>query len=269
MTEPGSPSTPPPAPAAPQPQPAQKKGLGAVGWIAIGCLALVLLGFGSCVVIGMFAKKKMSDVAEKFEKNPAMASAEMVVRMNPELEMVSKDEDAGTMTIREKKTGKTMTLNVADIKQGKIRFTTDEGQDVSMQMNEGGLQVKHKDASGEESSTTLGGAESSKLPDWLSAYPGSSTAGGMRSSGPEGASGTVTFSTDASVDEVASYYKDALESEGFEVTRRDMSIGNTVSASLSAKSEDTGRTAQLTASHSGDENKTAIVINYSESSKAD
>jgi len=266
MSEPESPPTPtatqPSPPTAPQPQ---KKGIGAIGWIAIGCLVLLLLAAGSCVVVGMFAKKKLTDVAHKIEKNPAMASAEMAVKLNPDLEVVGEDEDAGTMTIREKKTGKTMTLDVADIKKGKIHFSTDDGQDLSMELNQGGLQVHRRDQAGKESSTVVGaGAAGGKLPAWLPAYPGASAGGGMQTTGPDGSSGWASYSSDDSVDDVAAYYKKVLEDIGFEVTRHDMTVGDNVSAALSARADDSGRTVELTASRGGDQDQTAIVINYSD-----
>lgn len=272
MTEPGSPTTPTPNPPAPQPasEPQKKKGIGAIGWIAIGCLVLLLLAAGSCVVVGMFAKKKLTDVAHKIEKNPAMASAEMAVKLNPDLEVVDKDEDAGTMTIREKKTGKTMTLNVADIKKGKIHFSTDDGQDLSMEVNQNGLRLHQRDQSGKENSMEMGtGTGGGKLPAWLPAYPGATAAGGMQSKGPDGTSGWASYSSDDSVDDVAAYYKKVLEDIGFDVTRHDVTMNDSVSASLSARAEESGRTVELSVSRGGDEDRTAIVINYSDASAAE
>jgi hypothetical protein len=266
MTEPDAPSTPPSSQPTPEPDqiPQKKKGMGALGWIAIGCVVLLLLAAGSCVVIGMFAKKKMGEVAHKFEKNPAMASAEMVVRMNPDLEVVDKDEDAGTMTIRQKKTGKTMTLDAADIKKGKIHFSTEDGKDLHMQFDQDGMQVQQSDESGEQSTTSIGG-KGVQLPAWLPAYPGSWASGGTSSSKAGRISGSLDCVSDDAVEEVMTYYKDALRRAGFDVETHKMMIGDDVSSgSLSATSEATGRTAQITANRVADQGRTSIVINYSE-----
>jgi hypothetical protein len=92
----------PPPPGSPQ---APKKGLSPLAWVGIGCAVLFVLGLlvlgGIVGVGGYFAKK----AAAKFEKNPTMAAAEMVVRLNPDLELVSSDEKTNTLTIKDKKTG--------------------------------------------------------------------------------------------------------------------------------------------------------------------
>ena len=96
MTEPQTPPPPPPAPPTP---PAEKKS-GALKWVLIGCLAIILIGallFGAC---SLFVAKKAKDFAGEMSDNPAMAAAEMIVRVNPEIELVSKDEMAQTLTIR-------------------------------------------------------------------------------------------------------------------------------------------------------------------------
>ena len=43
-------------------------------------------------------------------KNPGYATAKLMVTMNPELDTVSSDDSSGTIVVREKKTGKTMTF---------------------------------------------------------------------------------------------------------------------------------------------------------------
>src|SRR5262245_9254537 len=90
----------PPPPGAP-PQTPAKKGLGPLGWILIGCGGLVvicMMAAGAC----FFVAKRQVD---KFQKNPTLAAAELAARLNPDVEVVSKDEDKGTLTIKNKKTG--------------------------------------------------------------------------------------------------------------------------------------------------------------------
>ena len=97
--------------------PQGKKGLPVLAWIAIGCGGIVVLGGIAFTLIGWLAVSKMKDVASDFEDNPTRAAAELMVRMNPELEMVESDEDAGTLTVREKSSGKVITFNYEDIKE--------------------------------------------------------------------------------------------------------------------------------------------------------
>ena len=104
--------------------PAKKK-TNPLVWILVGCLGLVVISGIIFVALGMFAFNKAKDVIEDVQTNPAKAAAEMMVRMNPDLELVSTDDDAETMTIRDKTTGKETTLNWSDIAEGKLTFETD------------------------------------------------------------------------------------------------------------------------------------------------
>ena len=70
------------------------------GWLGTGCAALMFTVGVVVVAGGFFVAGKVKDFAEEFEGDPARMAAELVVRANPELEMVDSDEDAGTMTIR-------------------------------------------------------------------------------------------------------------------------------------------------------------------------
>ena len=78
------------------------------------------------MVGGFFVARKVQDVAADFEDNPAMATARMIVKLNPEYEEVSTDEEAGTMKVRNTETGEVITVNFEDIEEGKFSFTTDE-----------------------------------------------------------------------------------------------------------------------------------------------
>ncbi len=90
---------------------AKKKGLGPLAWIGIGCGALVVIVAVALVVVGLIAAKKIKDVAGDFKDNPEMAAARLIVKMNPELEEVSADEQAATITVRHTKTGEVVTLH--------------------------------------------------------------------------------------------------------------------------------------------------------------
>jgi hypothetical protein len=98
--------TPPPPPgAAPG-----KKGLPPLAWAGIGCGGLILLAvLAGSLLVGTCAKKGIQ-MASQLAANPGKAAAEMMVTTNPTIEKVSEDETAGTMTIRLKASGETVTL---------------------------------------------------------------------------------------------------------------------------------------------------------------
>ncbi|MCP4224029.1 MAG: hypothetical protein GY773_11850, partial [Actinomycetia bacterium] len=118
----------PQTPAPPTTQPPAKKKVSPWVWVLGGCLVLivvVLLLMGGCT---WFLADKAKDIAADFEANPAKAAAEMAVRLNPDLELVSTDEEAGTMTVLQKSTGKEVTLDFDEISEGRFSFETDKGE---------------------------------------------------------------------------------------------------------------------------------------------
>ena len=133
------------------PEAAPKKGMSTFVKVLLGCGVLLLLGIGSCVVVsGYFLKKgvgKLSDFAKEMETNPDAAivrAAELTLRLNPEVEVLSSDPAAGTITVREKKSGKKVTFNLEDIKEGKFSIDAD-GQKTSVDLDaseENGGQMK-------------------------------------------------------------------------------------------------------------------------------
>jgi len=118
----------PQAPAPSTAQPPAKKKVSPWVWVLGGCLVLivlVLLLMGGCT---WFLADKAKEMAAEFEANPAKAAAEMAVRLNPDLELVETDEEAGTMTILQKSTGEEVTLNFEDIAEGRFSVETSEGE---------------------------------------------------------------------------------------------------------------------------------------------
>ena len=104
-----------------------KKGLPVWAWIGIGCGALMILVL--VVATGrIVAADKVKDVAADLEQNPARTIARGIIMANPELEEVSADDEAGTITIRNTKTGEIITVNYDDIAEGKLSFSTDKGE---------------------------------------------------------------------------------------------------------------------------------------------
>ena len=199
--------------------PQKKKGLGTLAWVAIGCGALILVVGVVIVIGGYFAAHKLKQVAGDFENNPGLATARMIVRLNPDLEEVSADEDAGTITVRNTKTGEVATVGFDQLKEGKIRWQSG-GKEMTIDasgQNEGkGVTITSSE--GDKTMKLTTGAEAGDVPDWVPIYPGAEPQGVNTMSGDEGSSGVFQVTTDAAVSDVISYYKTALDKDGFEVT---------------------------------------------------
>lgn len=227
-------ASPPPPPGMPAPAP--KKGMGPLGWIAIGCGAIVLLGILALVAGGWFVKRQV----DKYKDNPSMVAAELIVRANPDLELVSSDPEKGTMTIKNKQTGETVTLNAADIEEGKLTFETAEGKttvDASSSEESGSVKMSGPDG-GE---VTWGGEAPKDLPEWVPVYSGATVQGAMDATNAEGRTATFTLTTDDPVDDVISFYETELNGAGLKVTKNLMESDGQRSGLLSGVSEDEKR----------------------------
>lgn len=196
-------------------RPQGRKGLPALAWIAIGCGGIVVLAGIAFTVLGWFAVGKMKDVASDFEKNPTKAAAELVVRMNPDLEMVDSDEEDGTITVREKSSGKVVTLNYDEIEEGRISFESEEGRVEITGQAQGGEAAMT--ITTEEGETRIGGG--GEVPDWIPAHPATTTRRSvLHSAGPNGETGQASFTVDADAADVAAFYKRELEGAGYTVS---------------------------------------------------
>ena len=109
---------PPPAPAPPPAAPAKKSNtLVIVLCVVLGLMVIFIGGcFATCVYVG----KKAKAYAKESEKNPKISALAMAAAFAPGIEVVSKDLDAGTIVLRNKKTGETVKIDSASFSQDKI-----------------------------------------------------------------------------------------------------------------------------------------------------
>jgi hypothetical protein len=242
--------------------PPGKKTMSPLAWVAIGCG--VVLVVGAIVVVGMvgagawFAKRTI----DKFEDNPAMAAAELAVRANPELEVVESDSEAGTLTVRNKKTGEVVTWNAADIEEGKFSFTTSEGTATfEGSSEEGGFKITNE--KGEEVVFSGPGA-ASDLPSWVPAYPGGKVEGQYDATTGEGRTAAFSITTPDPAERVLAFYETALEGSGLTVQKSSFETdgrvaGGTVTGSL----PDERRAVNVMVS-AGDGGQTTAVVSFTE-----
>lgn len=260
---PPSPPTPPPAPPPTAPPPAAppaKKKTNPWVWVGLGCLAILILIGGACVVSTFFLAKKAKEVVGDIQENPAKAAAEMIVKMSPDLDLVESDADSGTITVRNTETGEEATFDYSEIEEGRFTFKSDEGEMSfdAQQQGEGGTLTVTTD----EGETRYGaGAAADELPGWVPLYPGASKmeAGFTSRSGDE-VSGLWTLETGDPVDEVQEYYESKLEDEGFEVTVQTFTGPQGKTAVVSAVVSDPGR--QITASITSEGGTTKVGLQY-------
>ena len=210
---PAIPPTSPPAPAH------AKKGVPTIAWLGIGCGGLIILAIIASAIIFNKLKGKFDD----FVDNPEKAAAEMLVSMNPELEMVSQDEESGEMTIRTKD-GEKITLSYQDIAEGRITMTDAEGN-----------------------LTRIGSADLSQVPAWVPKPPDlTEPLSTYHSETGSTITGQFSCRTSAGSENLKSFYEDAASDLGM--------------SSSSSKSMNANGTSVATLSFSGGGRSLTVVI---------
>jgi hypothetical protein len=255
----------PPPPAPPGAAPA-KQGLSTAAKVAIGCLVAVLLVAGGCFVVTAFFVKKGVDAAKGFvedvENNPnaaAVKAMELAMRMSPEVEVVSSDPDAGTLTLREKRTGKVVTFNAEDLKSGKFSFES-EGEKVEFDADqgEGGEPGALRIASNDRTMTF--GADAEAVPDWVPRYPGARADSFSTLEAAEETSGTFTIHTADPAAQVLDFYEKALREAGFEVEKSTLQSAAAEGGNLTARAGSRSLNVALAAQ----EGETQGLVAYAE-----
>jgi hypothetical protein len=239
-----------------------KKGLSPLAWVGIGCAVVAVLGmlvFGGVVAVGGYFLKKGVD---KLEKNPTLTAAEAFVRLNPDLDLVRTDEKAGTITVKNNKTGEVMTLNAKDAAEGHFELKTDKGTtvlDASGKDGTGTLKVTNEKG---EVATLQGGAGAPRnLPSWVPVYPGGTVQGTFDANAADGRSMAFTVQTPDAVDKVLSFYQSKLEEAGFKVdTNTTAANGRQTGGILTGTSESTKRVVSLLVSSSEGQTQAVITV---------
>jgi hypothetical protein len=198
----------------------ERRGLGTLAWIGIGCGVLLVVVVIALAVASWFVVGKARQVAEDFdvEGNPALAAARMIVRLNPELEEVDVDEEEGTITVRNTDTGEEITVDFEDLDQGRISWKTGD-QEVTIDAS-GGEGEEVISVTGDEGEWKLstGGTGAGDVPDWVPVYPETEPVASHVFEGSEGVRGTCQLETDDGAAQVIDFYQDRLQQAGYEVT---------------------------------------------------
>lgn len=245
-------STPPPASPQPKKTPIWI-------WLLLGLLGLFLLA-GLAITAGAYLLyHKAKEVAVTAEKNPALAAAKVLAAVNPDLEVISTDEDRGLITIRDRKTGRTITVNLEDVRQGRISFEEEGKEPVTFEARgegQGGrFAVRSK-----EGSLEVGQDLAVNLPAWFPRYPGAAISGTFRSRDAGEESLGFHFQTQDSAERILGFYEKALKAAGLEVERHTSQTEGRKTAVLSARDAAENRTALMQVESEGGANKASVTL---------
>ncbi|HYL91960.1 MAG TPA: hypothetical protein VEW69_02265 [Alphaproteobacteria bacterium] len=249
-------------------------------WVLGGCGTLIVLVIVVLGLLGLFVWNKAKQAGidpALMKKNPALATFKMAISMNPDVQMISSDDDAGTMVVRDKKTGKTvtmkfdpdkktMTMTDENGKTGTVRIdpatkrmviTDDTGKEATITASESGVEVK-----GSEGSTLKMGASADKPPAWVPAYPGSSPQSTMSATETNRQTGTFVFATNDASDKVMAFYADALKSAGFTASTTSNNTNGKVSGMVNGADKDDKRSVIVIVS--AEQDGTHVSVSFTE-----
>lgn len=165
---------------------------------------------------------------------------------------IDTDEGQVRLDLVQRDGGGSLVINSED---GQVRFDVEGGED-------GGTMVIETD----DATIRFGAGDEAKgMPGWVERFDGmpSDPQGVYSLTSSEGFMGAVAWQGDGSAREILSFYRDWLESEGFELKAQSRSheAGEEVN-SLWARNEESGRVVFLVASQ--DEGATDVLLGYGE-----
>ena len=155
-----------------QPLPPAKKS-NVLLWI-LGGIAVLLFGVTlTCGAIGFFVMHKVKQAGfdpDLMKNNPGLAMTKMVAAMNPNAEVVSTNDRAGTVTIRDKTNGKTVTLKFDPDKKTMVVIDED-GKEASVKITGDGSSNGAVEVHSSEGTMKFGAATGNQAPAWVPAIP--------------------------------------------------------------------------------------------------
>jgi hypothetical protein len=199
--------------------------------IVFGFFFLCILGL---VGFGFFA-------ARAFRNNPGAVIAKLITAGNPNVDVVNTDNNAGTVTIRDRRTGKESTITFDQARGGRFSITADDDH-------------------GGKASMQFGGA-ANDLPSWVPKYPGAVNTGLFSAKGSdangEGEGGSFGFTTPDAPQKVLDFYRGKAGDLGLKIN---MNTDTGSGGMIVAAEENEKRTMMVTANASG--NSTSVSVTY-------
>ncbi len=162
-----------------------KSGVPVWVWILVGLLALMMLAGIAVVATGVFFAKQAAS-------NPVAMVAKIAAMANPNIEVLSVDEASGKVTIKDKETGKTVTVSLDDLQQGKLEVSTEEGK------------------------VQMGANVDAKIPQWVPVYPGAKQQNLMSTQTAEADGGTIMLEVKEEFGKVKAWYEEQIKAGGFD-----------------------------------------------------
>jgi hypothetical protein len=225
------------------PVPAATRKTSPLIWVLVILLGLFVLGGIATVGAGYFLVHKARQAGldpELMQRNPGLAFSKLIAAANPDVEVIRTDDSAGTITLRNRKDGKVITLSFDDLKNGKFN-------------------MRAFDENGKSATVEFGGDV--KLPVWVPEYPGSKPVATFAAKGDsndeQGEAGNFSFTTSDGAEKVVSFYQDKLRDQGL---KAEFTATGGEGGMIVAANEDNTRSMQIIVGKS--DNQTSVNVTY-------
>ena len=251
----------PPPPGPMYPPPVRKTS--PLVWVLVGIGAFFLLIVIAVAGAGFFLVHKAKQAGidpDLIKRNPALASVKLMAALNPNIEILSLDEDRSKVMVRDKQSGKTYSVDLEDARKGRFTIKQD-GQDavtVNTTGDDKNASIEVKSADG---NVKIGGGQNVKVPTWIPDYPGSTPQAAYSAQAKDGDSGMFAFKTKDAADKVARFYEEGFKSSGMKTTSTISNAGSgTVGGMISGEDESKRHSATvLIGAESGE---TTVTVNF-------
>jgi hypothetical protein len=186
-----------------------------VVWILTGCFGLIVIAGLIALGTGMFVPHRADQAGldpDLTSRNPGVAVAKMLAGVNPGVEVVPVNEDKGLITLRERSTGKTVSMNFEDVKNGKIGFKGEDGEEATRRGEGDSFAIRTQDGVVKATGTW-------NLPGWIPVYTGATVSSDANSRSPTEDAGAGYLDTTDSIEKVLNFYEGTFKNQGIQVTR--------------------------------------------------
>jgi hypothetical protein len=265
------------------PQSAAKSSSGSkVLLVILGVLLAMFLLVGGCVVAcTYYVKTKAEEFGEAAKKNPNLAAIKVASAFIPGLEVVSEDEAAGTVVLRNTKTNEEYTIELARYSEeeiGKVIEAMASGKPLPVG-SRGPVSVEGDDASvsagGEtyssdsrtvdpesysEARKSALAANVKRLPSFVAPYEDGSVvdATAVQFAGQDVA--TYAFLTSDNPETVVEFYQKKLTADGFNVVSRSFGTNNDGASASFMAARESDRAAFILGATTQPDGRTKIDI---------
>jgi hypothetical protein len=195
-----------------QPPPFERRGRSKspIGWMLTGVVLVLVAGLAIASAGGYFVYRTARNAGIDpglMRRKPVFALTKLQVAKDPNLEILSADENADTVTVRDKNSSKVATYRYDLDKRSLVVV----GDDLRSTAAADGASFEVKGPDG----TMKFGAGSA--PAWIPTYAGATLRGTASTTTAEGEQNTFTFKTTDSPGKVLAFYQDSLQANGFTV----------------------------------------------------